>query len=184
MKLVDLQARLHHLAIRTTLEAYLYTTVGNRALDELAHERVANRVCAVPHSPSLTLPHPIRQCNCTSASPTTSERGRERCRQRNRLRGSGSLRCIRPVPPHFGHGPTVTLLKVMLVEFDASIGEGKNAPQPSQTAGTLVIGSVVDTIPGVLTSLSPVATNDGMVHGIAMTREAFVGMTTANAREG
>jgi hypothetical protein len=30
-------------------------------------------------------------------------------------------------------------------------------------------GSAVDTIPGLFTSLSPIATNDGMIHGIAMT---------------
>jgi hypothetical protein len=38
----------------------------------------------------------------------------------------------------------------------------------------VTLGSAVDTIPGVLTSLSPIATNDGMVHGIAMTGEGFV----------
>ncbi len=30
-------------------------------------------------------------------------------------------------------------------------------------------GSAVDTIPGLFTSLRPIATNDGMIHGIAMT---------------
>jgi hypothetical protein len=38
----------------------------------------------------------------------------------------------------------------------------------------VTLGNAVDTIPGVLTSLNPVATNDGMVHGIAMTGEGFV----------
>lgn len=38
----------------------------------------------------------------------------------------------------------------------------------------VTFGSSVDTIPGVLTSLSPVATNDAMVHGIATTGEGLI----------
>ena len=38
-----LWAKRRDLVIRTTLKAYLYTTVRNRALDELAHARVARR---------------------------------------------------------------------------------------------------------------------------------------------